>query len=95
MKDSIIIDAKSKTATRAGKKIKLSPKECKLLVYLLDNRGTVVERKKILKQIWKYAPDIETRVVDVYVGYLRRKIDNGFTHKYIQSVRGVGYTFKV
>ena len=94
MKDSIIIDAKSKTAIRAGKKIKLSPKECKLLVYLLDNRGTVVERKKILKQIWKYAPDIETRVVDVYMGYLRKKIDSNADKKLLHSVRGFGYMIK-
>ncbi len=94
MKDTIEIDLKSKTAIRNGKKIKLSPRECKLLSYFLENKDMVVERKKILKHIWKYAPDIETRVVDVYVGYLRRKIDGGFSHKLIHSVRGVGYTFK-
>lgn len=93
-KDAVVVDSKAKVAVRAGKKIRLSPKECKLLLCLLENKNKTVERKKLLKQIWKYAPDIETRVVDVYVGYLRRKIDSGFSHKLIHSVRGVGYTFK-
>lgn len=93
-KPQIIVDLKHRTAIREGKKIKLSPKECTLLMYFLENKNDIVDRKSLLKQIWKYAPDIETRVVDVYVGYLRKKIDSGFSHKLIHSVRGLGYTLR-
>jgi DNA-binding response OmpR family regulator len=48
----------------------------------------------ILNRIWLYSPEIETRVVDVYMGYLRKKIDTGFTRKLVHSVRGFGYTIK-
>lgn len=90
----IQLDPKSRIVIRNGRKIKLSPKEYKLLSYFLEHKNSIVERKKLLKLIWQYAPDIETRVVDVYIGYLRRKIDMGFPHKLIHSVRGFGYVFK-
>lgn len=90
----IQLDPKSRIVIRNGRKIKLSPKEYKLLSYFLEHKNSTIERKKLLKQIWQYAPDIETRVVDVYIGYLRRKIDMGFPHKFIHSVRGFGYMFK-
>jgi DNA-binding response OmpR family regulator len=93
-RQEITVDLKKKIAVRRGKSIKLSPKECDLLSYLLENRNRIVDRKKLLKIIWKYAPDVESRVIDVYVGYLRKKIDSDFSKKLIHSVRGVGYVFK-
>lgn len=90
----IILEEESRIAVREGRKIKLSPKEFKLLSYLLENKNNLIGRRKLLTLIWQYAPDIETRVVDVYVGYLRRKIDSGFSKRLIHSVRGTGYILR-
>jgi DNA-binding response OmpR family regulator len=91
---NIVLECETRTAVRAGKKIKLSPKEYKLLSYFLEHKNSLVDRRKLLTFIWQYAPDVETRVVDVYVGYLRRKIDSGFSERLIYSVRGSGYIFR-
>lgn len=77
--------------TRANKTINLTPQEIKILEYLLANKGNVLSREMILSRLWKTNPDIETRVVDVYIGYLRKKIDAPFKQKLIHSVRGFGY----
>lgn len=90
----ILLEQETRCAVREGRKIKLSPKEFKLLSYFLQHKNSLIERRKLLTFIWQYAPDIETRVVDVYVGYLRRKIDSGFSKQLIHSVRGTGYIFK-
>ncbi len=74
--------------------IELSPTEFRLLEYLLINKGKVLTRDMILNKIWSASPDIETRSVDIYVGYLRKKIDNGFEPKLIKSIRGFGYILK-
>ncbi len=58
------------------------------------NQGVVLSRETILDHIWLYSPDIESRVVDVYIGYLRKKIDNGARQPLIKSVRGFGYTIR-
>lgn len=92
--DKILLEQETRSAVREGRKIKLSPKEFKLLAYFLEHRNSLIERRKLLTFIWQYAPDIETRVVDVYVGYLRRKIDSGFSRQLIHSVRGTGYIFR-
>ncbi len=88
------LDNKTLEVKRAGKLIQLTPKEFKLLQYLMSNRGQILTREMILNRIWLYSPDIETRVVDVYMGYLRKKIDSGFDKSLIHSVRGFGYTVK-
>lgn len=79
---------------REGKSISLTAQEFRLLEYLLENKGRVITRDMILNRIWGYAHDLETRVVDVYIGYLRKKIDSGFHRKLIRSVRGFGYIIK-
>lgn len=79
---------------RGDKTISLTPQEFKLLEYLMNNKNVVLTRDMILNRIWLYSPDVESRVVDVYVGYLRKKIDGGFDKKLIQSIRGFGYTIK-
>ncbi len=76
---------------RAGSLIKLTPQEFKLLQYLMINKGRILTRDMILSRLWDSSPDIETRVVDVYVGYLRKKIDIGFKKKLLHSIRGFGY----
>lgn len=88
------LDPKSFEVQRNGEVIALTPQEYKLLHYLMLNKGQVLTRDMILNRIWPNSPDVETRVVDVYVGYLRKKIDNGHTKKFIHSVRGFGYTIK-
>jgi DNA-binding response OmpR family regulator len=93
-----VSDLKLNTQTielnRGKKKIKLTPQEYKLLEYLMRNPGRVLTREAILNRIWPYSPDVETRVVDVYIGYLRKKIDSDFPKKLIHSVRGFGYTIR-
>ncbi len=79
---------------RDGKMLQLSPHEFKLLQYLISNKGRVLTREMILNRVWQYSYEVDTRVVDVYIGYLRKKIDSGFKKKLIQSVRGFGYMIK-
>lgn len=90
----LILDSKSLEVKRGNKPIILSPKEFKLLHYLMINKEQVLSREMILNRIWSYSPDIETRVVDVYMGYLRKKVETGFSKKLIHSVRGFGYVLK-
>lgn len=79
---------------RSGKSIQLSPHEFKLLQYLLSNKGRVLTREMILNRVWLYSYEVDTRVVDVYIGYLRKKIDSDYKNKLIHSVRGFGYMVK-
>lgn len=88
------LDEKSFEVKRAGKLIQLTPQEFKLLEYLMRNKGRVLTREMILNRVWLYSQDIETRVVDVYMGYLRKKIDNGSPKKLLHSIRGFGYMIK-
>lgn len=88
------LDAKILEVKRGGKLIQLTPKEFKLLEYLMSNQGRILTREMILNRIWLYSPDIETRVVDVYMGYLRKKIDESHKKKLIHAVRGFGYMVK-
>ncbi len=88
------LDSRKVEVHRSGKPISLTPQEFKLLEYLMTNKGIVLTREMILNRIWEYSSEVETRVVDVYIGYLRKKIDSGFKKKLIQSVRGFGYTIK-
>lgn len=92
--DDLVLNTHSLEVTRGGKKIELTAKEIKLLEYLMLNQGVVLSRDRILNHVWAYSPDVETRVVDVYVGYLRNKIDKGQNKKLIESVRGFGYVIK-
>lgn len=92
--DDLILDPQSVRVTRAGKDIQLTPHEFKLLHYLLVNKGRVLTREMILNRVWKYSLDVDSRVVDVYVGYLRKKIDSNSHKKLISSVRGFGYIIK-
>ena len=92
--DDLQLDSKTFEVRRANKPIALSPHEFKLLEYLLSNKGRVVTREMILNRVWSYSYDVNTRVVDVYMGYLRKKIDSESEKKLIHSVRGFGYMIK-
>lgn len=80
---------------RGKNRIDLSAQEFKLLFFLMSNPNRVLTRDVILSRIWGMTADVETRVVDVYIGYLRKKIDSGYPHKFIKSVRGFGYMLKL
>lgn len=88
------LDNETLEVQRDSKHIQLTPQEFKLLQYLMGNKGRILTRDMILNRVWLYSLDIETRVVDVYMGYLRKKIDQGFDKKLIHSVRGFGYMIK-
>lgn len=88
------LDTKNLTVSRDKKSIQLTPQEFKLLQYLMTNQGRILTREMILNRVWLFTPDIETRVVDVYMGYLRKKIDSSNNKKLLHSVRGFGYMIK-
>ncbi|MBP9690736.1 winged helix-turn-helix transcriptional regulator [Candidatus Woesebacteria bacterium] len=76
---------------RGVKKISLTKQEFKLLQLLLKRMGTELSREEILSHLWHAETKMKTRIVDVYVGYLRRKIDKGCELKLIRTIRGMGY----
>jgi two-component system, OmpR family, copper resistance phosphate regulon response regulator CusR len=80
--------------TRDGGKIDLTPKEFALLVYLLRNNGKVVSRMEIAENVWEINFDTGTNIIDVYVNFLRKKIDKDFSQKLIHTQTGVGYILK-
>lgn len=88
------LNNKTLEVTRSGKRIQLTPQEFKLLQYLMNNKGRILTREMILNRIWLYSSEVETRVVDVYMGYLRKKVDTGFSKKLLHSVRGFGYVIR-
>ena len=87
----LTLDPGRRTVTRSGQKIDLSSKEFALLEYLLLNAGKPVTRTSIVEHVWDMHFDTFTNVVDVYVNYLRNKIDKPFSPHLIHTVRGVGY----
>jgi len=89
--DDLKLDLRRRRAERAGKTIELSPKEFSLLEFLMRNEGRVVTRTQILDHLWGYDYATDSNLVDVYIAYLRRKIDKGYDHKLVRTVRGVGY----
>ncbi|PST82556.1 DNA-binding response regulator [Pedobacter yulinensis] len=88
------IDLESKTARRNGKAIALTATEYRLLEYFMTNQNKVLSRIEILENVWDIDFNMGTNVVDVYINYLRKKIDNGYPVKLIHTVFGMGYIFK-
>lgn len=89
--DDLVLDPATHEVTRGGKEIKLSSKEYRLLDYMLRRPGHVCTRTMIGEHIWGYNFTDDSNVIDVYISYLRRKIDKGFRNKLIHTVRDVGY----
>ena len=85
------LDLGRRRAQRAGRVIELSPKEFSLLEYFMRNQGRVLTRTQILDHLWGYDYATDSNLVDVYVAYLRRKVDRGAERPLIRTVRGVGY----
>ncbi|RKQ30910.1 response regulator transcription factor [Oceanobacillus halophilus] len=90
----LIVDVDSHEVKRGNTLIDLTVREFDLLVCLLKNKNIVLTRDQLIEQVWGFDYYGETNVVDVYIRYLRQKIDKGFDKPYIQTVRGVGYTIK-
>lgn len=90
----LVLDRGSRTVQRGGRSIELTLKEFSLLEYLLEHRGECVSRVGLLQHVWKMHPDVTTNVVDVYINYLRRKVDKGSENKLIHTVRGNGYVLR-
>ena len=90
----LTLDPARRVVLRGVKKIDLTAKEYALLYYFMRNPGLVLTRTMISDHVWDYNFDSMTNIIDVYVNYLRRKIDSDREHKLIHTVRGVGYVFK-
>lgn len=91
--EDLEIDLDRHKVRRAGTEIDLTPKEYKLLEYLAGNKNKVLSRAKIMENVWGFDFDAETNVVDVYIRYLRQKLDDDHDKKLIKTVRGFGYIF--
>jgi two-component system response regulator MprA len=91
--EDVEVDLLSRKVTRAGLPVTLSTTEFELLVHLLRNRGRVVGREEVLSAVWGYQHDPATNIVDVYIGYLRRKLRQPGNPAPIHTVRSVGYRF--
>ena len=93
--EDLVLDINSHTVTRGGKTITLSAKEFDILEYMIRNKGIVLSREKIENHVWNFDYCGGTNVVDVYMRYLRKKIDDDFDVKLIETVRGKGYVLRV
>lgn len=85
------LDLRRRRAERSGRTIDLSPREFSLLEFLMRNEGRVVTRTQMLDHVWGYDYATDSNLVDVYMAYLRRKVDRADDSKLIRTVRGVGY----
>lgn len=94
LKNLTIDTAKRVVKHNDKEEIELTKREFDLLLYLIQNKNIVITREQILNQVWGYDYIGETNIVDVYVRYLRTKIDDRFNEKYIHTIRGVGYFAK-
>ena len=90
----LAIDLISRTASRRGKGIDLLPKEFQLLEYLVRNEGRVVSRAMLLQHVWDLHFDPSTNIIDVYVGRVRRKVDDQQAYPLIHTIRGIGYSLR-
>ncbi len=90
----LVLDPTTRTVTRAGQPINLTNREFALLEYLMRNAGRVLTRTMIAERVWDYSFDSGTNVIDVYVNYLRKKIDAGHSPKLLHTIRGAGYMLK-
>ena len=90
----LVIEVENRVVRRAGEVIDLTKKEYELLLLLMENIDIVLSREILLKKVWGYKNEVETNVIDVYVRYIRNKIDVPGKESYIQTVRGTGYVMR-
>jgi two-component system copper resistance phosphate regulon response regulator CusR len=89
-----VLDPERHRATRAGRELRLTAREFALLQFLLEHQGQVVSRSRIVEAVWEHDFETFSNVVEVYVRYLRAKVDEPFQRKLIHTVRGVGYALR-
>jgi DNA-binding response OmpR family regulator len=92
--EDLELDLNRKVARRGGKTIDLTAKEFSLLEYLIRNKNRVISRNEILEKVWVAGFDTTTNVIDVYINFLRKKIDKDFSKKIIHTMVGMGYIVK-
>jgi DNA-binding response OmpR family regulator len=90
----VVIDARRHVASRGGRDLELTRREFALLEAFARHRGLVMSREQLLGQVWGYTSDVETNVVDVFVGYLRRKLEAGGEPRILETIRGVGWALR-
>jgi DNA-binding response OmpR family regulator len=90
----LVLDPARRTVSRGGEKLDLTAKEFAILEYFMRNPERVLTRTQIIEHVWDYDFDTGTNLVDVYVNYLRKKVDSGRESKLIHTIRGVGYVLK-
>ena len=90
----LIMDLSIHEVSRSNRKIELTSKEFSILEYLLRNKNRVLTREQIVEHVWNFDFDCSSNIVDVYIRYLRSKVDDGFDKKLISTVRGRGYSIK-
>ena len=88
------MDLAAHQVSRGGRALALSAKEYAILEYMLRNKGVVLSRERIEQHVWNYDFEGGSNVVDVYIRYLRKKIDAGFEKKLLHTVRGAGYVLR-
>ena len=91
---NLTVDCNTHTVLRDSQKIKLSPKEFSILEYMIRNKNRVISKNKIEEHIYNFDYDGDSNVIEVYIRFLRKKIDTDFTPKLIHTVRGVGYVLR-
>ena len=92
--EDLVLNPATREVTRGGKRIELTSKEYALLEYLMRNSGRILTRPMIAEHVWNLDFDTFTNVIDVYVNYLRNKVDRGWDRKLIHTVRGTGYVLR-
>lgn len=92
--DDLVLNTAARIVTRGGNRINLTAREYTLLEYLMLNTGKVVSRVDISEKVWDIRFDTNTNVIDVYINYLRKKIDSGYSRKLLHTVIGMGYMIK-
>jgi len=90
----LVVDARRHVATRGGRSLEPTRREFELLEVFARHPGQVLSRDQLLTQVWGYAVDVETNVVDVFVGYLRRKLEAGGEARVLHTVRGIGWVLR-
>lgn len=92
--DNLELNRVERTVARGGRPIELTRKEFALLEFLMCNAGRALTRMQIVENVWRLSSDTMTNIVDVYINYLRKKVDAGWQRKLIRTVRGVGYELR-
>ncbi|HEY8397741.1 MAG TPA: response regulator transcription factor [Flavihumibacter sp.] len=92
--DDIVIDTKTKSVMRQGKSIQLTPREYQILVRLIENKGELVSKKDLIREIWGNVLEANTNTIEVYINFLRNKLEKPFNKQNIKTKVGYGYYFE-